>query len=72
MLADKVVLAVNAYSHLLEPLRRKQVPAWTYIVVTEPLEDERLAPLLGWKGREGVEDARNLIHYYRVRPTAAC
>ena len=67
VLADKVVLAVNAYSHLLEPLRRKQVPAWTYIVVTEPLGDERLAPL-GWEGREGVEDARNLIHYYRVTP----
>jgi glycine/D-amino acid oxidase-like deaminating enzyme len=67
VLADRVVLATNAYSHLLAPLRRKQVPAWTYIVVTEPLGPERLAQI-GWEGREGVEDARNLIHYYRLTP----
>jgi glycine/D-amino acid oxidase-like deaminating enzyme len=65
--AEKLVLATNAYSHLLAPLRRKQVPAWTYMIATEPLSAERLAAI-GWRGREGVEDTRNLIHYYRLSP----
>lgn len=65
--ADKLVLATNAYSHLLRPIRRKQVPAWTYVVVTEPLSADQLAAV-GWQQRQGVEDARNLIHYYRLTP----
>lgn len=63
--AKKVVLATNAYSHLVPGLRRKQVPAFTHIVLTEPLSAERLASI-GWQGREGIEDARNLVHYYRL------
>ncbi|MGE5235042.1 MAG: NAD(P)/FAD-dependent oxidoreductase [Acidobacteriota bacterium] len=65
--AEKLVFAANAYSHLFPQLRRKQIPAFTYMIATEPLAESRLAPL-GWSGREGVEDARNLIHYYRVTP----
>jgi len=65
--AAKIVFATNAYSHLLPPLRRKQVPAFTYIVLTEPLAPERLAPI-GWRNRQGIEDARNLVHYYRLTP----
>ena len=64
---EKVAFTVNAYSHLFPPLRRKQINAFTYIIATEPLGAERLAPV-GWHGREGVEDARNLIHYYRITP----
>jgi glycine/D-amino acid oxidase-like deaminating enzyme len=37
------------------------------VVATERLTDDQLAAV-GWSGREGVEDARNLIHYYRVTP----
>jgi glycine/D-amino acid oxidase-like deaminating enzyme len=65
--AGKVVFAVNAYSHLFGPLRRKQVPAFTYVIATEPLTEQQLAPI-GWGGFEGIEDARNLIHYYRLTP----
>lgn len=65
--ARKLVLATNAYSHLLPLTRRKQVPAFTYIVLTEPLDPERLAPI-GWRNRQGIEDARNLVHYYRLTP----
>jgi glycine/D-amino acid oxidase-like deaminating enzyme len=65
--AGKVVFATNAYSHLLAPLRRKQVPAWTYVVATEPLRQAHF-DAIGWEGRQGIEDARNLIHYYRVTP----
>jgi glycine/D-amino acid oxidase-like deaminating enzyme len=65
--AGKVVFATNAYSHLFPQLRRKQVPAFTYWLSTEPLTPEQLDPI-GWQGREGVEDARNLIHVYRITP----
>ena len=65
--AGKVVFATNAYSHLFPQLRRKQVPAFTFMQSTEPLEPEQLAPI-GWQNREGVEDARNLIHFYRLTP----
>ena len=34
--AWKVVLATNAWTHLLPGLESKQVPVWTYIVLTEP------------------------------------
>jgi glycine/D-amino acid oxidase-like deaminating enzyme len=67
VLAEKLVFATNAYSHLFPQLRRKQIPAFTYMVATEPLSDEQLAPI-GWQGFEAVEDARNLIHYYRLTP----
>jgi glycine/D-amino acid oxidase-like deaminating enzyme len=65
--ADKVVFATNAYSHLIPELRYKQVPAWTYMIATEPLSDRHFAEI-GWRERNGVEDARNLIHYYRITP----
>jgi glycine/D-amino acid oxidase-like deaminating enzyme len=65
VLADKVVLATNAYSHLIPQIKRKQLPIWTYIVLTEPLTDEQLSQI-GWQNRQGIEDARNLMHYYRL------
>ncbi|MGB7981447.1 MAG: FAD-dependent oxidoreductase [Candidatus Nanopelagicales bacterium] len=65
--ARKVVLATNAWSHEFPELAGKQVPVWTYIVLTEPLTDAQLETI-GWRGREGVEDSRNLVHYYRLTP----
>ena len=65
--AGDIVLATNAYSILIPELRRKQTPAFTYMIATEPLSPTHLAEM-GWAGREGVEDARNLIHYYRISP----
>lgn len=62
--AWKVVLATNAWSHLLPGLESKQVPVWTYIVLTEPLSDDQLEPI--WSHRESVEDFRDLVHYYRL------
>jgi glycine/D-amino acid oxidase-like deaminating enzyme len=63
--ADKVVLATNAWSHTFPQLSTRQVPVWTYIVLTEPLTDAQLDSI-GWRGREGVEDFRDLVHYYRL------
>jgi glycine/D-amino acid oxidase-like deaminating enzyme len=62
--ARKIAFATNAFSVQFPQLRAKQVPIYTYIVLTEPL-GHRLEPL-GWRGREGLEDARNLIHYFRL------
>jgi len=63
--AEKIVLATNAYSHLMPELRTKQVPVFTHMVVTEPLTPEQLGSI-GWKNRQGIEDARNLVHYFRL------
>lgn len=63
--SEKILFATNAFSHLFPQLRRKQVPAFTYIVLTEPLGDEFFKEV-GWRNRQGVEDARNLVHYYRL------
>jgi glycine/D-amino acid oxidase-like deaminating enzyme len=63
--AKKVIFATNAYSHLFPQLKRKQVPAFTHMVVTEPLSQAQLESI-GWKNRQGIEDARNLVHYFRL------
>jgi glycine/D-amino acid oxidase-like deaminating enzyme len=65
--AEKVVFATNGYTHLIPGLASKQVPAFAYIVVTEPLSPEQRAHL-GWAGREGIEDGRNFMHFYRLTP----
>jgi glycine/D-amino acid oxidase-like deaminating enzyme len=63
--ARKIVLATNAWSHLFARTKRKQVPIWTYIVLTEPLTEAHFEKI-GWKKREGIEDFRDLVHYYRL------
>jgi glycine/D-amino acid oxidase-like deaminating enzyme len=63
--ADKVVFATNAWSHFFPGLKRKQIPVWTHIVITEPLTEAQYQSI-GWQNRQGIEDARNLVHYYRL------
>ncbi len=63
--SDRLVLATNAYSVLFPELRRLQYPAFTHIVLSEPLSPRQYASI-GWQGRMGIEDARDLIHYYRL------
>ena len=63
--ADKVVMATNAWSHFFKDLKRKQIPVWTHIVMTEPLARKHFDEI-GWQNRQGIEDARNLVHYYRL------
>ncbi|MCD8511513.1 MAG: FAD-binding oxidoreductase [Bacillus sp. (in: Bacteria)] len=65
--SKKIVLATNAYSSFQKKLKRKQIPLFTYISLTEPLTEEQLSEI-GWGQRVGVEDARNLLHYYRLTP----
>ncbi len=63
--AEKMVFATNAYSHLIPQLRSRQVPAFTHMVVTEPLTPQQMDSI-GWRNRQGIEDARNLVHYFRL------
>jgi glycine/D-amino acid oxidase-like deaminating enzyme len=63
--ARQVVLGTNA---LPSPVRRHRpytVPVWDHVLVTEPLTERRLTDL-GWSGRQGVGDAGNQFHYYRL------
>jgi glycine/D-amino acid oxidase-like deaminating enzyme len=65
VVADRIVYAANGYTHLLPGLESKQTPAFAYIVVTEKLSDDQRAAI-GWRGREGIEDGRNFMHFYRL------
>jgi glycine/D-amino acid oxidase-like deaminating enzyme len=62
--ADQAVLATNAYSVHFPPIHRYVVPIYSYIVLTEPLSPA-LWDAIGWQGREGLEDRRTYLHYYR-------
>jgi glycine/D-amino acid oxidase-like deaminating enzyme len=62
---EYLVFATNAYSILFPQLKSMQIPAFTHIVMTEPLSTSQLNSI-GWQCRAGVEDARDLIHYYRL------
>lgn len=65
--AEKLVLATNSYSRKVPDLpriRSRQTPAWTYLVVTDPLSDAQWESI-GWADRQGFEDSRQLVHYFR-------
>jgi glycine/D-amino acid oxidase-like deaminating enzyme len=64
--ARGAVQATSAYSHQLLPsLRHRFIPLYDYVLVSEPLTaPEREA--IGWRGREGVTDARTFFNYYRL------
>jgi glycine/D-amino acid oxidase-like deaminating enzyme len=63
--APQAVLATNAWAAELPAFRRKVVPLYTYVLLTEPLTDAQWREV-GWANREGVEDKRNFVHYYRA------
>ncbi len=63
--ADRVALAAGAYAPLLRRLRYYLVPVYDYVLVTRPLSAAQLASI-GWRHRQGVGDAGNQFHYYRL------
>ncbi len=63
--AARVALATNVFPSLLKRVRPYVVPVWDYVLVTEPLSTEQRAAI-GWQGRQGVGDAGNQFHYYRL------
>ncbi len=63
--ADRVVLGTSAFPPLLRRLRLRTVPVYDYVLLTEPLTPAQKASV-GWRNRQGVGDASNLFHYYRL------
>jgi glycine/D-amino acid oxidase-like deaminating enzyme len=63
--AQQVVLATNAYQHQWEAFRNTVKPVWSYALVTEPLDEDRLRQV-HWPGREGFVEARNFIIFARL------
>jgi glycine/D-amino acid oxidase-like deaminating enzyme len=63
--ARQVALATNAYQPLLRRLRLHVVPVYDHVLVTEPLAADQLRGI-GWRNRQGVGDAGNQFHYYRL------
>ena len=64
--AARVVLGTNVFTgDLLRRLKHFVVPVYDYALVTEPLSPEQRAAI-GWHGREGLADAANQFHYYRL------
>ncbi|MDE3092220.1 MAG: FAD-dependent oxidoreductase [Acidobacteriota bacterium] len=63
--ASKVALATNVFPSLVRSARKYVVPVFDYQLVTEPLSAAQRESI-GWAGREGVSDAGNQFHYYRL------
>ncbi|MCX6481298.1 MAG: FAD-dependent oxidoreductase, partial [Mycobacterium sp.] len=63
--AGRVVLATNVFPSLLRRNRLHTVPVYDYVLGTEPLTDEQLGRI-GWRARQGIGDAGNQFHYYRL------
>lgn len=65
--AAKVLLATNAFPGLLPPVRRAVVPVYDHVLVTEPLTPAQ-RQAIGWAHRQGIGDAANQFHYFRLTP----
>ena len=63
--AARVALGTNAFPPLLKRLRLSIVPVYDYALMTEPLDARRRAAI-GWPRRQGLADAGNQFHYYRL------
>ncbi len=63
--ARRVLLATNAFPGLVRSIRRRVVPVWDYVLVTEPMSDAQRATL-GWEHRQGLAGVANQFHYYRL------
>src|SRR4051794_37435059 len=62
--AGAAIVALNAGSGVLAPLRRRLTVASSHIVLTEPVPD--MIDALGWTGGEAISDGRALLHYTRT------
>ena len=60
--ARTVVLAGEAYLARLQRLRRRVLPIYSLIVLTEPLSEEQWSEI-GWQGRECVASNRYTVDY---------
>jgi glycine/D-amino acid oxidase-like deaminating enzyme len=63
--AGQVALATGAHGSLLKRLGHYVIPVYDYVLMTEPLTPAQLASI-GWRHRQGIGDAGNQFHYYRL------
>lgn len=63
--AERVALGTNAFPSLLKRVRPYIIPVYDYVMATEPLTPAQLESI-GWANRQGVGDAGNQFHYYRL------
>ncbi len=64
--AQRVVVAMNAWSSRLRELRGAFVTVSSDIVITEPVPD--VLQNVGWLDGIGISDSRLMVHYYRTTP----
>jgi glycine/D-amino acid oxidase-like deaminating enzyme len=62
--AGAAVVAINARSGTLAPLRNRLTVSSSHIVLTEPVPE--VIEALGWTGGEAITDGRALLHYFRT------
>ena len=63
--AERVIVATNAWAEPERQLRRYIVPVYDHVLMTEPLSNAQMASI-GWGDRQGLGDAANQFHYYRL------
>jgi glycine/D-amino acid oxidase-like deaminating enzyme len=63
--AGGAVLATSAFPGLVPTIRRRVVPVYDYVLVTEPLSAAQ-REAIGWQNRQGLGDSANQFHYYRL------
>jgi len=63
--ADRAVIATNAYTPALGWKTRSLAPLRVSLFETEPLDPGQLA-VLGWRNREGVYTAHEILESYRL------
>ena len=64
--AKAAVLALNAATRGVRPLRSRLSVTSSHIVLTEPVPE--LLEAIGWTGGESITDARTFLHYFRTTP----
>jgi glycine/D-amino acid oxidase-like deaminating enzyme len=62
--AAAAVLAVNAATRGVRPLRSRLSVTSSHIVLTEPVPD--VLEQIGWTGGESITDGRLFVHYFRT------
>jgi glycine/D-amino acid oxidase-like deaminating enzyme len=63
--ARRVLLGTSAYPSPVREVRRYIAPVYDYALMSEPL-DAGQRRSLGWARRQGIGDAGNRFHYYRL------
>jgi glycine/D-amino acid oxidase-like deaminating enzyme len=64
VVAQEVVMAVNAAAAGWRPLARRLTTFGSYVVLTEPVPD--LLERINWTGGEAIVDGRMFLHYFRT------